>query len=349
MEVPSWVGTVATGVGLSNPITAPIVVGKWVADKANSALGPKTESAPAIQPQSPPQTPAPAANPPAQPQPQVQNETGQVVPTYNNATSHQAANNQPLEKDGKWDGAAIMNGQTQVGKGEQNSKEAQHRCGPSAVLGAAVMGGKDSTLKLVQNLEARAPGADKAEVARIRQQIEQGKATHGDLTRLQHIMYTTYHGPVDPKNANQDLNMSSGDIQKMEKELAGDNSFQANSSFTDFGDRTGSSFQRTGQSDKSQVVMSPDRMQSKLGQLQKGQSFVQLVASGNQGLDHYVTVGRDKDGRTYVYDPGGKDNQPQVVYQDERPQAFNQYTGGAMGGKDNGRNAVAQAGGVVTF
>ena len=343
MEVPGWVGKVATGVALSNPVTAPVMLGKWVADKAVGALGPKTEAAPPIRPQVPTAPPSPPAVTPAQP---VAEQAGEVKPNYNRNTSGQAAGNKPLVgSDGKWDGASILNGQTQASKDDPSSqKEQDHRCGPSAVLGAAVMGGKDSTASLAKNLQSHARPEDGAELQQIRARIDSGQATHKDLSRLQHIMYNAYHDP-----AAKDPNMSPGQLSKMQKDLADPGKIRDNSTLSDYGGNTGASFQKTN-ADKTAVVVSPDRLQAKAGQLQSGQSFIQQVdsTSNQQGLDHYVTVGKDKDGRTYVYDPGGKDNQPQVIYQDQRPQAFNHYTNGAMGGQDHGRPALAQTGGVVT-
>ena len=66
MEIPSWAGKVATVAGLANPITAPIVIGKWVADKAVSALGPKSEAPAPVQPQA---ARAPRADPGVEPGP----------------------------------------------------------------------------------------------------------------------------------------------------------------------------------------------------------------------------------------------------------------------------------------
>ncbi|MFN8611074.1 MAG: hypothetical protein U0931_26260 [Vulcanimicrobiota bacterium] len=313
MEIPSWAGTVATVVGLSNPVTAPVVVGKWVADKANSALGEKVDP---------------------------------NVPHYNRNTSNQAAGDKRLVgSDGRWDGGAILNGQTQFSKDDpSNAKEQNHRCGPAAVLGSAVMGGKESTQNLVSNLQSHARPEDGPELNEIKQRIDRGEATHKDLSRLQHIMYNAYHDPKD-----QDPNMSPAALTKMQKELAGPGKVKDNDPANDYGQVGDPSFQRTS-GDKTSVTESPDEMQGHISQLQKGQSFVSLVdsTSNGKGLDHFVTVGMDKDGRRYVYDPGGKDNQPQVVYEDQNPKAFQHYTNGSMGGLDNGRPAVVQVGGQVS-
>lgn len=331
MEVPSWASKVATVAGLANPITAPVVVGKWVAEKATGALGPKTE-APA------PVAPAPVQVPAAAPQ-----QADPKVPNYDRNTTAQAAGNKPLVgADGKWDGAAILNGQTQASKDDPSPQtEQDNRCGPTAVLGAAVMGGKTSTASLAKNLQGHARAQDSEELKQIRGRIDSNQATHQDLSRLQHIMYNAYHDPnsSDPK-------LSPEKLAQMQREL-NPGKVRGNDPANDYGGNTGDSFQKT----KGDVVIkSPDENQSHITQLQPGQSFVQEVDSASSGaqLNHFITVGKDASGRTYVYDPGGKSNQPQVIYQDQNPDAFHHYTGAGMGGLDHDRPAVAQVGGVVS-
>jgi len=335
MEIPSWAGKVATVAGLASPLTAPIVLGKWVADKANSALGPKTE-APAPVELKPAQTP-PA--PPARPQP-IQEKAGEIKPQYNTDPKSQTQGGQKLMADGKWNGGDILNHQTQLSNSDPSyTAEQQNRCGPAAVLGSQVMKGQNATGDLVGKLSAKVTDPEaKAELNAIQGRIKDGTASHDDLSRVQHHMYRQYHVPGEKPG------LSPAQLSQMEQDLTG--GVKKEMGLADFDN--GSSFRTTAR-DRSGVEESPDKMQARLESLQPGQSFVQFIdTDGDNKNNHYVLMGKDANGRSYTYDPMPKTNQPQVIYQDTRPQAYGQYAGGAMGiSEPDGSRGQTMAGGIL--
>ncbi|MBS2035048.1 hypothetical protein JST97_08665 [bacterium] len=333
MEIPSWAGKVATVAGLSNPITAPVVVGKWVADKAASALGPKTEAPAPVVTQ-----PAPAAPP----KPAVINEQpGEVKPKYNEDPAAQTNGAQKLVGgDGKWNGADILNSQTQLSKDDPSYKaEQQNRCGPSAVLASQVMKGPQATGDLVGKLAGKVADQEgKDELMAIQARIKEGQATHEDLSRVQHYMYKQYHEP------GQKPGLTTSQLTQMETDLTG--GINKETGLADFDG--GKSF-RTTAKDRSGVEESPDKMKARLENLKPGQSFVQFVdTDGDNKFNHYVLMGKDANGRSYSYDPMPKTNQPQVIYQDTRPQAYGAYADGSMGIQEaDGSRGQAMAGGTL--
>ncbi|MBX3167486.1 MAG: hypothetical protein KF760_08735 [Candidatus Eremiobacteraeota bacterium] len=320
MEVPSWAGKVATVAGLTNPITAPVVVGKWLAEKANSALGPKSEPPAAVapQPQAPPQPqPAPLPSKPDYAEnPHVTNGSEKLV-----------------GGDGKWDGAKILNGQSQYG-GPGSQQEQENRCGPAAVLGQAVMSGPEATDKLAGKL-AQANPKFKDDIEGIQQRLKArpSQATHEDLSKLQHMMYETYHTGDKP-------GMSAEALSKMQRELSG--KVEENSAFSEVNGRKVTKNGNQVEEDGSQTY---DRIDN----LKPGQSFVKFVAhqGDGQNLDHFVVVGKDKDGKTYVYDPAPKTNQPQMFYSQGNEDAFDHYATN-MGVLENGQQRQVMAGHITS-
>lgn len=337
MEIPSWAGKVATVAGLSNPVTAPVVVGQWVAEKAKGALGPKNEAPPAVAPNPAPQ-PQPKAERPEQPR--VANESGQISPKYTQSDTMGNGNQKLLGADGKWNGTDILNGQTQFSKADPSSAaEQENRCGPSAVLASQVMKGKDATASMAGKLAGGLPegSQDRKDVEAIQGRIADGTATHEDLSRLQHQMYKKYH-PAGQKDG-----LTTAQVGQMEKELTG----RVDSADPAFDNKKGNF--RVNPNDGSGIEESPDNMKQRLDGLRPGQSFVQFVdttGKAKQG-NHFVLMGKDDQGRPYVYDPGAKTNQPQVVFKDERPTAYSQYSDGSMGIIDGGDRAQMMAGGVI--
>lgn len=342
MEIPSWAGKVATVAGLANPITAPIVIGKWVADKAASALGPKSEAPAPVQPQAPP--PPPPA-PPAPPKPlAVDEKPGEIKPNYTADPKTQSNGNQKLiGADGKWNGADILNGQTQISKSDPSKpSEQENRCGPSAVLASQVMRGKDATSAMAGKLAGQYPEGsnDRKEIEGIQGRIKDGSATHDDLSRMQHFMYQKYHN-------GKEAGLTPAQLTQMEKDLTPVNVPNNLSKLSDYDNGAGR-FRAT--DPNAGVEESPDNMKSRLDKLPNGQSFVQFVdTNGDNKANHFILMGKDENGRSYTYDPMPKTNQPQVIYQDTRPKAYATYADGSMGVQREGDKASAQlvAGGTL--
>ncbi len=319
MEVPSWAGKVATVAGLSNPITAPVVMSKWVAEKATAALGPKTDA--------PPVTPQPQAAPQPQAPPLP------TRPTYAENPRVTNGSDKLVGGDGKWDGAKILKGQSQYG-GPGSQMEQQNRCGPAAVLGQAVMSGSQATDKLAGKLATANPKfKDDLDGIRQRLNAQPSQATHEDLSKLQHMMYETYHTGDKP-------GLSAEALSKMQRELSG--KVEENSPLSEI---NGRKVTKNG----NQVEEDGEQIYNRIDNLKPGQSFVKFVAHKGDGqqLDHFVVIGKDKDGKSYVYDPAVKTNQPQIFYSQGNEDAFDHYVAD-MGVLENGQQRQVMAGHITS-
>jgi hypothetical protein len=58
--------------------------------------------------------------------------------------------------------------------------------------------------------------------------------------------------------------------------------------------------------------------------------FVNTTGDNVNG-NHYVAAGKDSQGRSYVYDPYPRSNQPNILFQDRNAGAYNHYVDGGMG------------------
>ena len=241
--------------------------------------------------------------------------------------------------DGKWKGGEILNGQTQISKDDPSSSyEQEKRCGPSAVLGSQVMKGQQATGDMVGKLSAKVADQEgKDELNAIQKRVQDGSATHADLSRVQHYMYQQYHTPGEKPG------LTPKQVTQMESDLTGVNKPMTIADYDN-----GASFRKT--DPNAGVEESPDRMKARLENLKPGQSFVQFVDTDgdNKEANHFVLMGKDAQGQSYAYDPMPKTNQPQVVYQNQRPQAYEQYAGGSMGiNEPDGSRGQMMAGGII--
>ncbi|HEY3999893.1 MAG TPA: hypothetical protein VGO93_13550, partial [Candidatus Xenobia bacterium] len=114
-----------------------------------------------------------------------------------------------------WDGARILNAQSQLETGEPATANNQEsRCGPSAVLGTAIMQGPEATAGLADRLAGQVDDRHtKSAISDIGSRLRDGSATHEDLSHLQQAMYDQYHIPgADP-------GLTADDMTAMEQDL----------------------------------------------------------------------------------------------------------------------------------
>jgi hypothetical protein len=246
----------------------------------------------------------------------------------NNHTCDDLSSQPLVPAGGKWDARAILNAQSQLETAEPPSANGQEsRCGDAAVLGAAVMAGPNATARLAERLAQSPYNTDpgmRKDLESIRNKILDGTATHGDLSHLQQYMYQTY----SPLGGGTDVD----GMTLMEQDL---------SDKCDVPAEQNTSGPNATQSDGAgKNLETPAATQQRISQLKNGQSFILNVKMnpGDTDVHHYVTIGKDNQGHTYVYDPYPRDNQPNVIYRNENQGAFDHYVNGSatVTGTNNG-------------
>lgn len=252
--------------------------------------------------------------------------------------------NEPLvPKGGNWNGAQILSRVSQLETNEPSSaNDQERRCGQAAVLAGAVMAGPDATARLVERLADSPQVSDPRErmdLYGLRQRILDGTATHGDLSRLQQYMYQAYSRAAGGTDADG--------MTVMEQDLADKTDVppEQNTIGPDATLSNGEGLTRE----------TPTATRHRVGSLKNGQSFVLNVKMDpkEDEVHHFVTVGRDQAGRTYVYDPYPRLNQPNIIYQDKDSEAFNHYTDGSVAMSATNNNVPTHVntleGGTMTF
>jgi len=222
--------------------------------------------------------------------------------------------------DGKWDGGSILNAQSQLDTLGTDQNSQQNRCGPSSLVAGAVMAGPQATARMAERLAGVTQNPEDARhLQEVRDRLNNGTATHGDLSTLQDIAYRKY-------NTDGSAGMSDQEITAMQRDLAGNVQF----------DPVGNSNTPTGQRavpHQGKVVEEPGRTLERIDGLQNGQSFTMGVDTNADGnMNHWVQVGVDNQGRRYVYDPYPAGNQPHVSYprSDGSVGPYERYTEGDM-------------------
>ncbi len=232
----------------------------------------------------------------------------------------------PLFENGKWDGPAALNALHQVDD-NPDTKSDEHRCGPSTLLAGAVMKGPESVAKICDNLYANGKNLtkeDQAKLEEINHKMLGGEGTVEDLHLLQDMMYRSAGGNGgDLKNEQ---------LLELQKQTGLVDKDQADKDYKSGEKNTNSDGTVVKEPNDSRTFTDPERGQKMISNLKPGESRVMNIdPNGNGAPHHYVTVGKDKDGREYIYDPYPKENEPNVVYKDQRPDAFDRYTYGATG------------------
>ncbi len=298
-------------------------------------LGKKEDAPPPAAPAAPP--------PPPDPQPHY---TSDPTLDHNNQNCNPTLSDQPLVGPGeKWDGAKILNAQSQLETTDPDwANNQQSRCGPSAVLGSAVMQGPGATARVAERLATRVQDkSTQSALLGIRDRVNNGTATHEDLSHLQQAMYDQYHTPgTDP-------GLSPDELTSMQQDLCDHADVPPAKDDTNlFGERAADG--------TSQIVEQPGRTPGELAGLKNGQSMVMFVntSGDHKAVNHYVAIGKDSSGRSYVYDPYPRDNHTNVVYQDQDDKGYGHYVDGSagqdvtpQGGRPTRVNVFA--GGVVSY
>ncbi|MFN8609464.1 MAG: hypothetical protein U0931_18140 [Vulcanimicrobiota bacterium] len=250
--------------------------------------------------------------------------------------------NQPLVAEGgRWNGANILNAQSQLDTVGTPQASQQNRCGASSLLAGAVMAGPEATARMAERLGAGSQNPEEAaRLNGVRDRLLNGTATHADLSALQDTAYNRY-------NTDGQAGLTTAEMTAMQRDLAGSVQFDpVGNTTTASGDRA---VPRQGH-----VVEEGGRTLDRIDGLRNGQSFSLGVDTDNDGkFNHWVQVGRDQDGHTYTYDPYPAGNQPHISRPDPNGNvgAYERYTEADMGenaGGNYGRVNVI-GGGVTSF
>lgn len=251
----------------------------------------------------------------------------------------------PLLENGQWHGGEILNRLSQLDTmgGRRGTRYDESRCGPSSTLASAVMAGQDATAGIADRLASRVTNArDRRDLEGIRDRIRGGTATNDDLSRLQDAMLRRY--AASPRDG-----MTTGEVSRMQRELCPGTQFAADgASVVNGGER----LVRNG---GTETLEHGSATVDRLASMRPGESVTMFVdtdrpgSPGHNNVNHFVQAGRDQDGRLYVYDPYPRANQPNLIYQDQNPAAFEHYTTGGMGLTPPGQRPVnVIAGGTVS-
>lgn len=240
---------------------------------------------------------------------------------------------------------------------DANSRE---RCGPSNLLGAALMQGPESAAKYLTNVadapkNNRLSDAEKKELKEIAGRIENKTATFEDLGRAQDLTYKSGNRVRDVQSTAQEA-LDSGKLTSPEKDelnrllnspatpenmrrmgelltlgtghptrivsdpdfpgsflatVEGSRSAGDKSAYTD---REVMELAEIGGTQKGFEKMDDKSLKDIFKSLKPGQSAVIRVSGDNEGTDadHFVTIGKRKDGTAFIYNPDPAKDDPTV-------------------------------------
>ena len=214
---------------------------------------------------------------------------------FDRQVSDPALSEKPLVGPGEgWDGSKILSALTQFDT--QGGKDQDVRCAAASFLAGAIMAGPEALKRVLQRLETAVKNPEDQKTLRnVQYQLDQGTATHGDLSQIQELLFRTYGTPGAS-------GMSGEQQATMRQEL-------------------------TGIKHAPRYSESPEKTAQRLQKLKNGESFTASILQDN-GAGHAVQVGRDQEGRLYVYDPAPPEGQPQLL----RPEdpLFDAYVNGTF-------------------
>ncbi len=201
----------------------------------------------------------------------------------------------PLVQPGEaWSGPRILKALTQYDT--QNGANQNVRCAAASFLAGAIMAGPEALGRVVERLKLRGLVPEDLErLQDIQQRLSQSTATHGDLSLLQEMLFRRYASAGE-------AGMLAEEQSRMRREL-------------------------TGQTHRSRRLEAPEKTEQRLKDLKNGQSFT-LSILNEAGTGHAVQVGRDLEGRLYLYDPAPPEGQPQLIGPDEP--LFDAYVNGTF-------------------
>ncbi|MFT3839924.1 MAG: hypothetical protein QM723_23255 [Myxococcaceae bacterium] len=249
--------------------------------------------------------------------------------------------------DAEWaDPAKLMAKLTQYPHGKRDT-QSEATCGPSNVLGAAMLsGGPDAAAQVMKDAASSSTltAKEKTELTDISDRVKGHTATFEDLNKAQELMYRSAHTRVSAGDA-VDQAIDSGKLKPKEvKELkaalqaerdaaddpmksdpknqetieklvgkafgetvhvsSGYVDISAKRHATDIGGLGDDELGKLAGAKSTNVSVGVDFLKE-VGKLAPGQALtVRLGAQhGEVSADHYVTVGRRKDGSFYIYNP----------------------------------------------
>ncbi len=207
-------------------------------------------------------------------------------------TTPKVKDDTPLPKDSK----QILENLTQLnGKGAGNE-----RCGSTALVAGAIAkeGGVEGAANLARQLAKDAKNNKDPNNAKIYEDIakklsDPKTANYGELGRLSETIFNA--------NAAGDA-MSGKDLTRVQK-AAGNQ--------------------------PPTVHLEPGHIAETFNTVDKmapGESWPAKVAvNGSTDGNHWIQIGKDKDGKVFVYDPMPKKGEPQIIYQKDNPEKFAKY------------------------
>lgn len=240
----------------------------------------------------PAQKPAETAKP-AEP-PKVDPAKASATGAEYDPTKPKVDDSTPLPQNGQ----EILSNMSQLNGG--NVEAGNERCGATSLIaGAIAKNGPQGAADLARSLAAEAKKNKKPDQAKIYTQIatnlsDPKTATYGELGRLAKTIHNDKSQGADALSAQQiaAANKAVGnDIPGFVQEkqiVAKDGSHPIAESY--------------GNVDK----------------MDKGQSWpAKIAVNGSKEGNHWVQMGKDKDGRVFVYDPMPKKGEPQIIYRDQ--------------------------------
>lgn len=196
---------------------------------------------------------------------------------------------------------------------------APERCAASSTLATAIMSGAPSTDRFVLGLVRANEGRPevRAELTDIYGRLGRGTATYGDMHRLQDITFSTFERDGRPGSSPSEIAAMRGLSRGLTRDA-------------DRAPLPGDTVVARGGPDVG-TAESPDRTRARIDALRPGESFMMNIDAGGDDIRHAVTIGRDRDGSTYLYDSAPADGNPTFMYEGERPELFAHYTDGSLG------------------
>jgi len=232
-----------------------------------------------------------------------------------------------------WDGGQIVRHLGQFDDDAGSTPSDPVRCAAASTLAPHILRGPEATGEVARSLDTRVArnrrrhpedsrtteevSRDNQLLGKIRERIDRGESTYGDMSRLQEIMYRSAGG------------------QPRESVAAGGGLDQSQINWLQ--ERTSPERDTEGRGRVSIPDSEAERPQAIRDRLHEGENFVMAVdmpSDRDSTRDHAVVVGTGRDGRRYVYDPGETHGSP-VVYDD--PGRSNDYYDWYFSGERNAR------------
>ncbi len=214
-----------------------------------------------------------------------------------------------------WQGSDILRNLGQLDG--TSDAHAASRCTASSTLATAIVSGAPSTDRYVLRLYEANSGHPETqrELTGIYNRLGSGTSTYGDMHRLQELTYTTFErdgvagtSPIEAAAMRSTLSLGMR-ADAPTSAIAGRRELHAGG-----------------------TAETPEHTRARVDSLRRGESFMLNV--DNDDVRHAITVGRDRDGRTYLYDSAPPAGTPNFSYEAENPERFARTLDGTRGTGD---------------